>query len=233
MADEMRVRAAGGRRRSACSPSRRRPGAPARRPGRARGRDRPHADDHRRGARPRPGLDRLLDRMAGRARRPARQRQRIARGEVVVIDEEFGLRITSVVSVGQAPRGGGRREGARGRGRGRRGARARRGRRVARGGRRGGLAARGALRRGLRRRPDSAAAALVGGDERACTASPPTAGSTPTSPRASTSSPRARASPGVSLPASRARLGVRHRMGWARTYDAEYCALASLEDVRS
>ena len=57
------------------SPAGGRARAPLRRPGRAGRRDRPHADDHPRDARPRPGLDRHAQPPGRRARRPAGQRQ--------------------------------------------------------------------------------------------------------------------------------------------------------------
>ena len=46
-----------------------------------------------------PGSVVVLDRMAGEPVDLLVNGQRIARGEVVAIDEEFGLRITEVVSV--------------------------------------------------------------------------------------------------------------------------------------
>jgi Type III flagellar switch regulator (C-ring) FliN C-term len=77
--------------------------AAPRRAGRARRRDRTHAHDDRRDA----GARAWLDHHA----RPARGEpvdllvngKPIARGEVVVIDEEFGLRVTEVVTGGRRP----------------------------------------------------------------------------------------------------------------------------------
>jgi hypothetical protein len=75
-----------------------------RRPRRARGRDRPHAHDHPRDAALGPGSIVTLNRLAGEPVDLLVNGKPIARGEVVVIDEEFGLRVTEVLVAARAPR---------------------------------------------------------------------------------------------------------------------------------
>ena len=65
---------------------------------RAGGRDRPHAHDDPRDAGARPRLDRDPQRLSGEPVDLWVNGKPIARGEVVVIDEEFGLRVTEVVA---------------------------------------------------------------------------------------------------------------------------------------
>src|SRR3954465_3751878 len=50
----------------------------------------------------RPGSVVSLNRLAGEPAEPLHNGKPIARGEVVVIDEEFGLRVTDVVSTGRS-----------------------------------------------------------------------------------------------------------------------------------